>query len=64
MINAQYVVDVFTEKTVDTKFPENTFHCSTVKEVDKIVQDCSREISGIVKIEIWINHEEDKSSNV
>lgn len=56
MENPRYIVDVFTEKWAGTKFPENTYDCMTPEAVAKIVKDCSREISGIRKIEVWINH--------
>lgn len=55
----QYVVDVFTNFTLGTKFPENSYGCNSPKEVAKIVKDCSRKISGIVKVEVWINYYDD-----
>lgn len=53
---SQYTVDVFTEQWANTKFPENTYECHTPEAVAKVVRDCSREISGIKKIEVWINY--------
>ena len=55
MSNSKYTVDVFTERWVNTKFPENTYDCHTVEAVAKVIKDCSRKISGIRKIEVWIN---------
>jgi len=52
----KYTVDVFTEKSANTKFPENTYDCMTVASIDKIIRDCSRKISGIRKIEVRINY--------
>jgi len=56
MAKSQYTVDVFTERWVNTKFPENTYDCHTPEDVAKIIRDCSREIFGIKKIEVWINY--------
>lgn len=50
-----YNVDVFTENSAGTKFPENSYECSNVEEVSEIIKNVSREISGIVKVEVWIN---------
>jgi hypothetical protein len=52
----KYTVNVFTEKWASTKFPENTYGCMTAAAVEKIIVDCSRKISGIRKIEVWINY--------
>ena len=51
----RYIVDVFTEQWANTKFPENTYECDEVDYVAQIIRDCSRKISGIRKIEVWIN---------
>lgn len=50
-----YDVDVFTEKSVGTEFPENSYGCESVEEVAEIIKNVSNEISGIVKVEVWIN---------
>jgi hypothetical protein len=55
----KYVVDCFTERSVDTKFPENSFTVDELKEVCTIIKNVSRPISGIVKVEVWIQ-EKDK----
>ena len=52
----KYDVDVFTEKTAGTKFPEMSYDCMTTAAVEEIIRDCSRKISGIRKIEVWINY--------
>jgi hypothetical protein len=52
----KYTVDVFTEHSVGTKFPENSYFRHTPEQVAKIIKDCSAEISGIIKIEVWINY--------
>jgi len=51
----KYTVDCFTEESANTKFPENTYQCYTTEEVAKIIRNCTRKISGIKKIEVWIN---------
>jgi len=51
----KYTVDCFTEEWAETKFPVNTYYCKTVEEVTEIVKHCSRPISGIMKVEVWIN---------
>jgi len=56
-----YTVDCFTERSAGTKFPENSYSCSTPSEVVEIVKNCSDEISGIIKVEVWIDH--DKRAN-
>lgn len=53
---SKYTVDVFTEKWAGTKFPENTYDCETPAAVEKVIIDCSRKISGIRKVEVWINY--------
>lgn len=58
MANSQYTVEVFTEP----RFPENTYDCHTVAAVAKVIKDCSKKISGIKKIEVWINHYNETSS--
>jgi len=55
----KYDVDVFTKKSAGSKFPENSYPCQTVEEVTKVIKDCSRKISGIIKIEVWINEYDD-----
>jgi hypothetical protein len=56
VLDINYEVDVFTEKWANTKFPENSYDCNTIEEVSEIISNCSRKISGIVKVEVWINH--------
>jgi len=53
---SKYTVDVFTEKWANTKFPENTYDCMTPAAVENIITNCSKKISGIRKIEVWINY--------
>jgi hypothetical protein len=60
--NPQYTVDVFTEQQANSKFPENTYDCHTPEAVAKVVRDCSRKISGIKKIEVWINRYDETPS--
>ncbi len=53
---SKYTVDCFTEQYIDTKFPENSYFPDTVEEVVTIIHNCTREISGIKKVEVFINH--------
>lgn len=64
MANDQYTVDVFTEKWINTKFPENSYDCSTTEEVAKVIRDCSAKISGIKKIEVWINFYDEERADL
>ena len=50
-----FEVDVFTEKSVDTKFPENTYWVDKYSESSRIISNVGNTISGIVKVEVWIN---------
>ena len=55
LINKRYQVNCFTIGTAENgKFPENTYFVDTPAEIEDIVKNCSREIAGIVKVEIWI----------
>lgn len=58
-IMSRYDVDVFTDLTVESKFPENSYDCDTVEAVAEIIKNCTRKISGIKKIEVWINEYDD-----
>lgn len=53
----KYDVDCFTQDWVYTKFPENSYEVDTIEEVEEIIKNCSRKISGIVKVEVWINND-------
>jgi hypothetical protein len=41
---------------------KNTYDCHTPEAVAKVVRDCSRKISGIKKIEVWINRYDETPS--
>jgi len=56
--NFKYEVNCYTEKSMDTKFPENTYMCKTLEEVTETIKNCSRQIAGIEKIEIFILRKE------
>jgi hypothetical protein len=51
-----YMVHCFTEKTVGSEFPENTYIADDLQQVTKIIDDVSREISGIKLVQVYINH--------
>ena len=55
MILYWYTLDCFTEKSANSKFPENTYETDSLDEVMEIIKNCSRKIAGIVKVEVWIN---------
>jgi hypothetical protein len=48
------MVDCFTAQWADTKFPENSYDCTTLEEVSEIIKNCMRPISGIRKVEVWL----------
>jgi hypothetical protein len=50
-----YSVHCFTEKTIGTKFPENSYYVDSVEQVTKIIDDVSSDISGIILVEVNIN---------
>ena len=58
---SKYTLDVFTEKSLGTKFPENTYESDSVEECSKVILNCSRKIAGIKQVQVWINepNEED-----
>ena len=49
-----YMVDAFTEASKGTKFPENSWEAETVEQVADMVHNCSRRITGIVLVQVWI----------
>jgi hypothetical protein len=51
----RFTLDCFTENSVGTKFPENTYDADTIEEVSEIIYNCSREIAGIRQVQVWIN---------
>lgn len=56
---SKYTIDCFTSEI--GRFPENTYNCETPEEVTKIINDCSRDIAGISKIEVLINKKDQDS---
>ena len=57
----KFSLDCFTEKSIGTKCPENSYDVYSLKEVNDIIHNCSREIAGIKLVEVWIDgtHEGD-----
>jgi len=55
-----YRVDVFTPGSVYLRdgqgrgFPEQSYAAYSPDQVAQIIQDCSRPIAGICKVEVWI----------
>lgn len=58
-----YTVDVFAEGN-DSRFPENSYYASTPDEVKEILENCSRPIAGIDRIEVQINEKRFKAQQV
>ena len=56
----KYTLDIFTEKSYGTEFPENTYDADTTEEVSKIVHNCTRKIAGVKQIQILINEPDDR----
>ena len=56
----KYSVDVFTPQSVGTVFPENSYDADDVDEVSRIIHNCTREIAGVSKVEVWINEPDDR----
>jgi hypothetical protein len=53
-------VDCFTDQSVGSKFPENTYYADTLEQVQEIVRNVSRPVSGIVKVEVWFLQKDPK----
>jgi hypothetical protein len=49
----RYRVDAFTRQSAGTSFPENSFDAADRDEVDRIVGNLLRPVTGIVIVEIW-----------
>lgn len=58
---SKYTVDVFTEQSVGSKFPENSYDAEDIEMVSKIISNCTRDISGIRQVQIWINEPDDRN---
>lgn len=52
---SKYTVDIFTEKTIGSQFPENSYQVNSALHVAQIIDDVTGEESGIVQIQIQIN---------
>lgn len=53
-IKSVYVIDAFEEEYIGTNLPSQTWRANSVEEVAKILYNCSREISGIKQLKVWI----------
>lgn len=59
---SKYTVDCFTLKSLGSKFPENSYFVETTGEVERIISNCTRKISGIVQVQVWINKPDERSA--
>ena len=57
---SKYSVDVFTEDSLGTKFPEQSYDADTVEDVAKIISNCTRKIAGIREVLVVINEPDDR----
>jgi hypothetical protein len=55
MEETKYTIDVFTEQSVGTKFPENSYFVNELASVKHIIKHCTREEAGIRQVQVWIN---------
>lgn len=51
---AIYNLHCFTEKTIGSEFPEDSYFADDIEQVKKIIEDCSNEISGIKLVQVYI----------
>lgn len=59
---AKYKLDVFTEQSVGTRFPENSYDANNTEEVCKIIHNCTRKIAGIRQVQVWINEPDNRDA--
>ena len=52
-----YTVDVFTERSVNHGFPENSYDADSLEDVIRILRNVADPISGIRRVNVWINRE-------
>ena len=57
---SKYNIDVFTENSVNTKFPENSYEVNSTEEVSSIIHNCTRKIAAIRQVQVWINEPDDR----
>jgi len=56
----KYEIDCFTERSVGSKFPENSYDAESVEEVATIIHNCTRKLSGIVQVQVWIREPDNR----
>jgi len=54
MEEPRYIVDCYTEDSMEHGFPENTHSCVSIKQVSEIIASSTREFTGITEIHIRI----------
>jgi hypothetical protein len=60
----RYTLDAFTEKSLGTEFPENTWFADTADEVAMIIHNCARRIAGIRQVQVWIDDPHDEPARL
>jgi inhibitor of KinA sporulation pathway (predicted exonuclease) len=58
------IVNCYVSYNTNSKFPENTFYCNSLEEINKILANAAGDISGIEKVEIWFNKPSNKKRNL
>jgi hypothetical protein len=59
---AKYKVNVFTPRTVNTEYPENSYYVNTTKDVADIISNCTRKVAGIRMVQVWIDEPDDREA--
>lgn len=55
--NDRFTVDCFTKNSLETHgHPENSYDAKSLLEVFDIIENVSRKLSGIRRVDVWINH--------
>lgn len=60
----KYTIDCFTEKSIGSRFPENTYEATTTSDVNAIVHNCCLAKTGIRQIVVWVEEPDQESSPV
>jgi len=62
-IKSAYIIDAFEEEYIGTNLPSQTWRADSIEEVAKMLYNCSRDISGIKQLKIWIMEIRDEKAN-
>lgn len=55
----RFTLDCFTENSVGTKFPENTYEVDTLDKLANVIYNCARKEAGIAQVQVWVDEPHD-----